>query len=112
MGNGTKTGRNNEPKPPAGLSPQAKRLWRRIFDASDIDEVARPLLDAYCEDFDERQEGRAILAREGPVIVDKTAAGLERKRLHPAQAIVHNATGRMLRTWRLLGFDQVPPEGV
>jgi phage terminase small subunit len=108
----TRTGRNGQPRPPKDLSRDAKRLWQQLFDGSDVDEVARPLLDSFCQSWQTRQEARALLAKEGIVLVEETAAGLKRRRPHPAILIEHNAAATMMRAWRLLGYDQQPPEGV
>jgi P27 family predicted phage terminase small subunit len=101
-----------KPKPPTDLSREAKRLWQRLFDESDIDVVAEVLLDDLCRAWDRLQGARAILAKEGVVIVEKTGGGIEKRRQHPAALIERDASARLMRAWRLLGYDQAPPEGV
>ena len=86
-------------------------MWQRLFDASDIDEVAEPLLHSFCQHWDRVQEVRTLLARDGIILTEKTAAGLEKRRAHPAIAIERDASAAMMRAWRLLGYDQQPPEG-
>ena len=97
-------------KPPRDLSPEGKKLWYRIFASSDMDEPAVILLDSLCRSWDRVQQARAIIARDGPVLIEKTAAGNEKTRMHPACQIERDAAATMMRAWRLLGFDQQPPE--
>jgi phage terminase small subunit len=111
-GNGARTGRNNGPKPPKDLSPSAKRVWQQPFDASEVDPVAEPLLHSFCQHWDTVQQARALLAKEGIILTEKTAAGLEKRRAHPAVSVERDASAAMMRAWRLLGYDQAPPEGM
>lgn len=100
---------SRKPKPPADLSREAKRLWQRLFDESDIDAAAEVLLDDLCRAWDRLQQARAILARDGLLITEKTGAGIEKRRQHPGVLIERDSAARMMRAWRLLGYDQAPP---
>jgi phage terminase small subunit len=102
----------SHPRPPKDLSLAARRLWQQLFDSSEIDAVAEPLLHSFCQHWDRVQEVRRLLAKEGVVLTEKTAAGLEKRRAHPAASIERDASSAMMRAWRLLGFDQQPPEGM
>jgi P27 family predicted phage terminase small subunit len=111
-GKGPRTGSNGGPRPPKDLSREAKKLWQRLYDESDIDPVAEVLLDTLCRTWDRLQQARELLAKEGVIISEKTGAGIEKRRTHPAVLVEHNAAATVCRCWRLLGFDQLPPEGV
>ena len=97
-------------KPPRDLSPEGKKLWYRIFASADMDEPAVILLDSLCRSWDRTQQAREIIARDGPVLTETTAAGNTKSRMHPACQIERDASATMMRAWRLLGFDQQPPE--
>ena len=97
-------------KPPRDLTADAKKLWYRIFASSDMDEPAVILLDSLCRSWDRVQQARAIITRDGPVLIEKTAAGNTKSRMHPASQIERDSAATMMRAWRLLGFDQQPPE--
>src|ERR1700680_4891777 len=97
------------PKPPADLSAEAKSLWRRIFQECEMDEAAVVLLDALAQQWDRVKQARALIVAGGLTITEKTAAGCEKRRPHPAVAIERDAAAAMMRAWRLLGFDQQPP---
>ena len=111
-GNGARTKGNGQPRAPKDLSREGRRLWQCLFDASDIDAVAEPLLHSFCQHWDTVQQARALLAKEGIILTEKTAAGLEKRRAHPAVSVERDASAAMMRAWRLLGYDQAPPEGM
>jgi hypothetical protein len=54
-------------------------------------------------------QARRLIAKHGPLIVEKTAAGNTHVRANPACAVERDAANAMMRAWRLLGFDQEPP---
>ena len=103
---------NRSSSPPKDLSREARKLWARLFDAADIDPVAEILLDTLCRSWDRLQQARELLAKEGIVVQEKTAHGGMKARAHPAVLVEHNAAATLCRCWRLLGFDQAPPEGL
>jgi P27 family predicted phage terminase small subunit len=100
---------NSEPKPPGHLSRQAKALWRKIAAESDVDAAGAVLLDTLCEAWDRMHQARELIASQGCIVREKTAAGNEKLRPHPAIAQEHQAAQTMMKAWRLLGFDQMPP---
>jgi phage terminase small subunit len=100
----------NKPKPPTDLSAAAKKLWRTVYDSGDFDPPAMVLLDSLARSWDRVQQARALILKDGIVLVEKTAHGDEKSRANPACAIERDASASMMRAWRLLGFDQAPPE--
>lgn len=99
-------------KPPKDLSKDAKALWRRIFDASEMDEAATLLLDTLAQQYDRMLQARALIDRDGLTLTETTAAGHAKVRQHPACQVERDAVAAMCRCWRLLGYDQAPPEGI
>src|SRR5579859_5336336 len=99
-----------KPKPPSDLSPDAKKLWRQIYDVSDMDPAAVVMLDSLCEQWDRVREARKLVAKDGLVIQEKTAAGNTHHRANPAVAIERDSMALVVRCWKALGFDQQPPE--
>jgi hypothetical protein len=67
------------------------------------------LLSTMAEQFDLMRAAQNLIRTEGLVVIEKTAAGHEKKRPHPAIEIQNKAAAAMMRAWRLLGFDQQPP---
>ena len=100
---------NNEPKPPKHLSREAKALWRKIAAESDVDAAGSVLLDVLAEAWDRMHQARQLIALEGCIVREKTAAGNQKLRPHPAVAQEHQAAQTMMKAWRLLGYDQQPP---
>lgn len=96
------------PKPPAHLTPKAKKLWNAIFDDIELDAAALLLLNTLAEQFDRYNEARAILKTEGVIVTDRFG----QKKQHPACLLERDAATGMMRAWRLLGFDQVPPAAI
>ena len=96
-------------KPPKTLSTEAKTLWRRVYEVSDMDPPAVLLLNTMCEQFDRMRSAQALIAAEGLIVTEETAAGKTKKRPHPACVIEAAAAAALMRAWRLLGFDQQPP---
>ena len=98
-----------KPKPGKRLSAEAQKLWRRIAEENEIDQAAALLLDTLCESFDRMRQAQATIVKLGIVIAEKTDAGTVKVRANPACGIERDARAAMLRTWKLLGFDQEAP---
>lgn len=97
------------PKPPKTLTPEARKLWQAIFDESEMDAPALALLNILAESFDRMRQAQAHIKKNGIVFEEKTAAGNVHYRANPACAVERDAKSNLMRAWRLLGFDQVPP---
>src|SRR5262245_17308116 len=100
------------PKPPKALSAEAKRLWRQVYDASEMDPAALVLLDQLAECFDRLREAQADIRKHGIVLEEKTDRGTVKRKTNPACAVERDARAGLMRAWRLLGYDQQPPGGV
>jgi phage terminase small subunit len=96
------------PSPPRRLSPEARKLWRALYDSSLMDPQAELMLNTMLEAFDRMREAQRILAKDGPILEEKTAAGNIHHRPHPALAIERDSRAGMIRAWRALGYDELP----
>jgi P27 family predicted phage terminase small subunit len=97
----------NTTKPPSHLSEEAKKRWHKIFAEIDVaDTAAVLLLDTLFEQWDRMQEARRAIAKDGA-----TVAGRFGLKASPWVSIERDAAATVTRCWRLLGFDQQPPEG-
>lgn len=85
--------------PPKHLSPEGKRLWRKLqADFVLDDEAAQLILQSALEAYDRVQEARAILARDGSVMTDRWGQA----RQHPASLVEASARAQMHAALRLL----------
>lgn len=99
-------------KPPNDLSKEAAKLWLNIAAESDMDVAGNILLNEICRLFDRLREARTLIREQGLVVTETTAAGHAKRRPHPACQIEATASAGLMRAWRLLGFDQLPPGGI
>ncbi len=102
--------RPSRPSPPRRLSLEARKLWRTLYDCSEMDPQAELMLSSMLEAFDRMREAQRILAKDGPILAEKTAAGNVHHKPHPALAIERDSRAGMIRAWRALAFDQLPEE--
>src|SRR6516162_7797707 len=91
--------------PPAGLSPEAKRLWRTIASEIELDAGAALMLDLLAESFDRRQEARREIGIKGAVVEDR----FRQQKPSPWIAIERDTTLAIQRCYHALGLDLQPP---
>ena len=96
-----KTEKASDPKPPKGLSAEARRLWRTVTGGWHLDEAGLFLLGQVVETLDAMREAQAILKTEGLVVVNPKTQVLM---AHPAQKIVKDNKDQLLRFWKALGL--------
>jgi P27 family predicted phage terminase small subunit len=94
-------------KPPNHLTADGKKLWQTIADDVELDQPALLILGTLCEQFDRMNQARLILKREGILVKDRFG----QQKQHPACGIERDSAAAVMRAWRLLGFDQAPPDG-
>lgn len=92
-------------EPPEHLTPRSKEFFRHVVGLSDYDAPARALLIRFCEVRDELEELRR----------QKIPAFFQDKhgqpRVHPGKKHELALTNEYGKLFRLLGWDQAPPNG-
>src|SRR5215510_14773201 len=91
--------------PPTGLSPAAKRLWKKIASEIELDAGAALMLALLAESFDRRQEARGAIATGGAVVEDR----FRQQKPSPWIAIERDTTLAIQRCYHALGLDLQPP---
>lgn len=94
------------PPPPRALSPQSKRLWKRVVSDYDFagDVNGQTLLHKALKAHDQALEARKLIEQEGMVIENpRTGQRYE----NPATKILRTADQAFLRFWRALGLKWV-----
>jgi P27 family predicted phage terminase small subunit len=93
------------PNPPKYLSPEAKKLWRKLNEEFDLsDSASQILLESVCSAMDRWQGARKILARDGPTINDRWGT----KKVHPCVAVERDAKSTMRAALHELHLDLEP----
>lgn len=92
---------------PAGLTTEAKKIWRQICDTWDLQNCPDALLvlKTGLEAYDRLQQAKSLIDRDGPVIETKTAAGDVKMMKHPALEAEKTARSGLLQAFRMLGID-------
>jgi P27 family predicted phage terminase small subunit len=88
-------------KPPAHLSRQAKRWWRSVLDAYDLEPHHVAILTAAAEAWDRKEQARLIIAEEGVV----TRVDRDTPMPHPAVQIEDMSAMRFAHMVREIGLD-------
>ncbi len=91
-------------KPPAHLSLESRRLWKRLFEDFEIDSAGEMLLVATLEAKDRRDQARVEIEKTGAVVKDRWG----QLKPNPWAGIERDAAATMMKGWRLLGFDLAP----
>jgi P27 family predicted phage terminase small subunit len=93
------------PKPPKGLSAEARRWWREIRDEYDIrDAAGLLLLQTAAEQFGRMRAEEAVIDREGSTVKDRFG----QPKQHPAVLNAREARSAMLKCLRSLNLDLEP----
>jgi len=95
---------SNVPKPPHGLSKEARLWWLKINSGWTLDDAALLLLESALECFDRMREAQKILKREGIIIRDRFG----QKKSHPATLTERDAKLAMVRNLKALNLDIEP----
>ena len=93
------------PKPPAHLSKEGKKLWTQLNAEFNIsDSASQILLESACSALDRWHGARRILARDGPVVIDRWGM----KRVHPCVGVERDAKATMRAALHELHLDLEP----
>lgn len=99
--------KNPIPRCPAHLSPEAKRLWKRLFAEWVIDEPGSvAILVSALESFDRCQAARRAIAEDGLSVKDRWGV----PKVHPLAAVLRDAEASFRAGLRQLGIDKAPNE--
>jgi P27 family predicted phage terminase small subunit len=90
--------------PPRHLSPAARKFWRSVLAAYELEVHHLAILAAACEAMDRMAEARAAIEADGAYIDGRFG-----KKAHPALAIERDSRTAMLRAIRELGLDLEAP---
>jgi len=94
-----------KPKPPVGLSPEAREFWGALANEYQIDDAAGlKLLGRVCEALDRMRRAQRIIKKDGEVIPDKKGS----VKAHPAVMIEKEAHRQVLESLRALNLDIEP----
>lgn len=95
--------------PPEHFSPEAREFFLHVIATGSYDAPARALLIRFCEVRDQLAKVRAELSAAGTsfTFVDKH----NQPRLHPLVKHELALTNEYGKLFRLLGWDQAPPDG-
>lgn len=89
-------------RPPAHLSDEAKKLWRKICAEYDFsDQAGLLILQTAMEAFDRMRGAQAIVATEGATILDRFG----QVKSHPILTAERDARAAMLAALKMLNLD-------
>jgi P27 family predicted phage terminase small subunit len=95
----------HKPKPPTGLSPEAKAWWTRLQTEFGIEDPAGlMILGSAAEALTRMRQAQAIISKEGPVTQDRFGQSI----VHPATRIERDSRAQMLTCLRELHLDVEP----
>lgn len=92
------------PKPPRGLSADARRLWRSTVAAFELEPHHLAILEQACRALDRIGEARDAVARDGMTLEGRFGA-----KAHPMLAVERDSRIAMMRGLRELGLDLETP---
>jgi phage terminase small subunit len=94
------------PRPPAGLSQEARRLFSETVEQYQLDDApSLVLLGNACRALDRLRLAEAIVKKEGSVYLDR----FHQPKAHPAAARVDAENLTLQRSLRELGISLSPP---
>jgi len=97
--------KNNEQKPPAGLSPAAKSWWKKLIAEYEIEDQAGLLiLETAMRAMDRMAMASALVDQHGAVTVDKFG----QLKANPACAVERDSRAAMLTALKNLNLDLEP----
>jgi P27 family predicted phage terminase small subunit len=99
---------SDRPKPPAHLTRQARRWWRSVLDAYDLEPHHLAILTAAAEALDRKEEARQLIAEDGIVVGLTDGSPMP----HPAVQVEDVAAMRFAHLVREIGLDATPRSGV
>jgi hypothetical protein len=89
------------PKPPKGLRPASRRLWRATIAAYACEPHHLAILEAACRELDRAERAEAMIAADGEYTLDRYRS----PKAHPALAVARSSRLAAARLLRELGLD-------
>jgi P27 family predicted phage terminase small subunit len=97
--------KNSAPRPPSSLSPEAKRLWRRLIEEYAIeDQGGLAVLQVACEALDRLRDAQQAIDTDGTVVMDRFG----QQKAHPLLVVERDARSAFLKAIQHLGLDIEP----
>jgi hypothetical protein len=97
------------PKTPPKLTPNGRRLWRRLIDSIGIlDDPRLLMLEVLVRAYDRREQARAALERDGCTFLDR----FKQQKPSVWLAVERDATLQLQRSFHLLGLDGLAAQDV
>ncbi len=97
-------GNGNQPLPPPGYTPEARRLWDQVLEGWDLDPPALVILDSACRALMRARQAQVLVAKKGLIVRDRFG----QHKPHPAIAIERDSRHALLRNLRALNLDLEP----
>lgn len=94
------------PRPPKHLSRDAKRYWREIVAAYELEPTHLLLLAQACDAMDAAEQHRRIVAEQGATVVDR----FKQVREHPSGKAMRDATHQFRQSIKSLGLLDSDPD--
>ena len=95
-----------KPNPPSHLSQESREWWAALTAENDISDAAgRLLLQTALESFDQMRRDQAVIASDGPTVMDRWG----QTKPHPLLTSVRDARSQMLLALKQLNLDVEPP---
>jgi len=92
------------PKPPKGLSPEAKSWWKKIVSGWELDEAGFLVLETALECFDRMRQAQKIVAKDGITATDRFG----QVKVSPAVLVERDAKAGLLRALRAMNLQIEP----
>ncbi len=93
------------PRPPKGLSREAKSWWRKLVAEYAIeDEAGFLMLQTSLEAFDRMRQAQGVLKEDGLVVTDRWG----QKKAHPLVTVERDSRAQMLAALKALNLDAEP----
>jgi hypothetical protein len=93
------------PRPPKGLSPEARKFWRAVTGAYVLEPHHLSLLEEAVRTLDVVRDAEAAILRDGSYVTGRWGP-----RAHPAGAVRDRSRALYARLIREIGIDLVPSD--
>ena len=93
------------PIAPRGLSPEARKWWKKLLEEYSIEDQAGLLiLQVALEAFDRMRQAQSQVEKDGPTILDR----FDQLKAHPMLTVERDARSQMMQALKSLNLDFEP----